>query len=168
MNVRFVPLALAAMVLSACGGSSSGSTTTPTTTAASAVTTTTTLKRVIVLPSTTTIAVTRDSRLALGRCTDALGPLFAESVALDPSRLDTARSACDDAKLQLEADGVAVLDYSQPGSDLLAALEFMNLTMSFAALKVAGDSFDATAQVTLQKAADEFDAKVEKLLPLLL
>ena len=102
-----VVLLVSAIGLAACGGGTATDTTVrpvaaTTTVPASTVAPTTTRPPA----TTTTVAagMSRDATLAVARCADLLGFLFAEQVSLDDSYLTMAQDACDEATLQAPAE----------------------------------------------------------------
>jgi hypothetical protein len=101
----------------------------PTTTAAAVST---------VAPTTTEAGgLSRDARLALSRCWDALGPFLAELATLGGTDLEDAKVLCEDAKLQVEVDG--------GDAQLVVALAEVNLTLAFAKLDQLTGSIDAAS-----------------------
>lgn len=140
---------ISALVLAACGSDAAS----PVATAPTPTTTTSTSTSV---PATSTTAATlsRDALLAVERCRAALGPLFAEQVALDASYITAAQDACDEAKIQLDVEDPTV------AHPLAVAVATINVHLAFAALDVAGGTFDAAKQ---QKLQTDIDADMELL-----
>jgi hypothetical protein len=90
-----------------------------------------------VAPTTTEAGLSRDARLALSRCWDALGPFLAELATLGGTDIEDAKALCEDAKLQVEVDG--------GDAQLVVALAEVNLTLAFARLDQLTGSIDVAA-----------------------
>lgn len=167
MNRIVIAAVILCITLSACGGSSSPSSST--TTVVSAATTTASPATDVSVPfanvaTTTTIALSRDARLAVERCRNALGQLFASQIGPlggGHKQLKETEMLCDEASLQLEADNPPT---GSAASEINVAIKGLQLSLGFADLKVLSDKFDIEAEHTLQAAVDLFDAKVDEFL----
>lgn len=147
-----------AVAVSACGGSAAPpvQTSTPTT----PVTATEAPASTVAAPSTTVAPFSRESRLAVMRCSEAMGSGFALQVSIDATLLATARPLCTEAATQVDADS----DTSGTrGSHMAFEMSQLNGALSFADLQVGGDAFDEDGQTMLQDAVDDFDATVGEL-----
>ena len=147
MRLRVVAVGVG-VALSACGSSSAS--TAATTAAPSIVTTTSIAPATPTIPqatstiaaTTTTVGFSRESRLAVGSCRDALADMnFARGVAVESidhtssPKLDAAQALCKEAVRQLKADNApsgSLVDH------MLVATMKIDLDLSFAAVEVAG------------------------------
>lgn len=136
----------AMVVLAACGG---GSGTTDTVAATTIAPATTQAPAPTDAPTTTAAGMSRDATLAVARCADSFGFLFAESVSLDRSRLTDAIDLCDEATLQVKLE---------PGAPAGLKVALLTLAVDLAKANVAalGGGLDVDGQATLQAAVDAF------------
>ena len=146
-------VAMLGCLVSACGGSTEASSATIAVAAETATSATT----------STPGAISRDARLAVGRCQAALGQFFAVQIDLDGTdeRLKLAEAACTEAKLLLDADSPLP---GSTGSELAVAVAGLEASLGFAGQNLINDAFDIDAQYTLQTAVDTFKAKAAALL----
>lgn len=114
--------------------------------------------------TTTSVAMSRDARLAMERCRKALGQFFASQIGPlggGHAQIKETEALCDEAELQLTADNPSSGSVS---GQLVAELARLKLSIGFADLKVLSDKFDTAAEQTLQTDVDAFDKKVDELL----
>ena len=148
-SIRLVIVAGCAMVFTACGGGSGASTASSTVAATVAATDP---PASITQPPTTTVAdMSRDAVLAVSRCADQFGFLFAEQVSIDESYLTAAQDVCDEATLQVDIEPAAP-------AGLLDALRLLAVDLAIANLDVVMGEFTVSAQDKLQVAVDVFTA----------
>lgn len=159
-------LAAVALTLAACGSAAPTATGTvpatvttiaaPASSTTKAVTTTTHPKST----STTVAPFSRDSRLAVLRCNEALGSTFALEVILDARRLTTAQSLCKEAAAQVEVDRPTS---GSRGGHMSSEMDYVNGALAYADITLGFGSFDDKAQKELQDSVDGFDKTVVEL-----
>lgn len=147
---------IAGTVATGCAKDSTASPTTPAAVTTLPASTTTEPATTTTNPYTATVATTvpelsRDARVALARCFEALHPFLAESAALGGDDIDVAKDACDEAKLQLDVDDA--------DPDLTLAVAEANLVLAFAKVDQIGGSIDEAA---LQADVDRISAELAK------
>jgi hypothetical protein len=106
------------------------------------------------------VTLSRDTRLAIDRCRQAVAPPFVELFAVrlslgGPPAVPSARAPCSEAKVQLVADNPSP---GSPGAGLVSALSELDTALLVAVGDGLAGSFDAAAQKTLQDAVDSFDS----------